>query len=229
MEHQDKLIDFARFLKPVQDYLLSHGIVAEFSGRNDLLVDGYKVSGNAEHVFQRRKRVIHHGTLLYDTKLEDLGSAIHPLGLCTYSSKAVQSVRSKVRNLKEGLDKNISSFDFMRDMGKYFENQISNSGFDLTDKVEQIRAIQSEKYRTWDWNYGYSPNYEVSIPFAEYGLISLKVRKGLISSAILEYQEERSEIAELIGMRHKAESFERVFSAHPIISKYIPKDFSLWF
>src|SRR5690554_4159748 len=89
-------ISFTRFIQPITEALGSLGITATTSGRNDLLVDGKKVSGNAQHIF--KNRVLHHGTLLFNSNLQTLGSSIKVIpGL--YRDKAVQSNRSIVTNI----------------------------------------------------------------------------------------------------------------------------------
>ena len=65
-------ISFKQFTQPVVEALALLGIEATSSGRNDLLIEGLKISGNAEHVF--KNRVLHHGTLLFNSDLENLGS-----------------------------------------------------------------------------------------------------------------------------------------------------------
>ncbi len=65
---QGKQVDFKKYTLPVISFLSSIGVDAKFEGKNDLKVDGLKISGNAEHIY--RNRVLHHGTLLFDTDLE---------------------------------------------------------------------------------------------------------------------------------------------------------------
>ena len=95
-----KLIDFRRFVSPVVDYLATLGIPAEIGTRNDILVEGLKVSGNAEHVY--RSRVLHHGTLLFGANLERPNMAIQVVP-GRFTDRAVQSNRSKVTNISNYL------------------------------------------------------------------------------------------------------------------------------
>ena len=62
----EKAVQFRRFLDPVMQCLQTLDLDVTYSGRNDLLLNGLKISGNAEHVDQKNKRVLHHGTLLFD-------------------------------------------------------------------------------------------------------------------------------------------------------------------
>ena len=91
---------FDRYLSALTACLCSLGLNAEKSGRNDILVDGRKVSGNAFH--QMPDRSIVHGTLLYDTDLDALEEAIRP-PVEKLERHGVASVRQRVRNLKEYL------------------------------------------------------------------------------------------------------------------------------
>lgn len=92
---------FEKFLSAMTGCLCSLGLEAEKSGRNDILVKGRKVSGNAMH--QLPDRTIAHGTLLYDTDLDALEQAIRP-PVEKLARHKVQSVRQRVRNLVECLD-----------------------------------------------------------------------------------------------------------------------------
>lgn len=92
---------FEKFLSAMTECLRTLGLDAEKSGRNDILVQGRKVSGNAMH--QLPDRTIAHGTLLYDTDLDALEQAIRP-PVEKLARHKVQSVRQRVRNLVECLD-----------------------------------------------------------------------------------------------------------------------------
>ena len=96
-----KQVDFIKYTKPVIDFLKYLGLEAKFEGKNDLKIDGLKISGNAEHV--HRNRVLHHGTLLYNTSLDSLRNSIRK-DISQYSSRAVASNPSHVVNLNEKLN-----------------------------------------------------------------------------------------------------------------------------
>ena len=95
-----KQVDFRRYTAPVINFLRSMNIDARFEGKNDIRVDGLKISGNAEHV--HRERVLHHGTLLFDASLNELGNSIRKDTSC-YSSRSVNSNPSEVTNLSRML------------------------------------------------------------------------------------------------------------------------------
>jgi lipoate-protein ligase A len=181
---EGNLVDFKRFTEPILQSLTDMGLPATRSNRNDLLVNGLKVSGNAEHIY--KKRVLHHGTLLYSTSLDDLRDGLKVKG--EYSDRAVKSVRSSVTNISEYLKEAplISLFN------KKIENAILESfknvkyyQFSAKD-IKEINHLVEEKYGTWEWNYAYSPRFTVLKrgKIKENALdVQLEVEKGTITKA----------------------------------------------
>lgn len=201
-------ISFKQFTEPVREALAQLGITATTSGRNDLLVEGLKISGNAEHVF--KNRVLHHGTLLFNSDLENLGQSIKVVP-GKYTSKAVQSNRSKVANISSFLKEKMSieSFkDFL--LGVQLKKDHASSYVINESDEETIYRLVKEKFTTWDWRYGYSPKYQFKNEAEIEGKklsIQLEVKKGRIESCVLGgdyYSKEKAESIsqKLIGERH---------------------------
>ena len=94
-------IDFISYTKPIVDALKALSINATLNGRNDLYVDGFKFSGNAQH--HEGSRVLHHGTILFDADFQALSSAL-TVDEEKLKSKAVKSVRNRVVNLSSYLN-----------------------------------------------------------------------------------------------------------------------------
>ena len=109
--------NYKAFTAPVIEYLNSIGVKAEFSGRNDITVDGMKISGNAQTVY--KNRIMHHGTLLFDTDMSVLGSALNPSKL-KIESKGIKSVRARVTNISEHLGGKMSITEFRRGLKEVF-------------------------------------------------------------------------------------------------------------
>ncbi len=208
-------ISFKMFTKPVVEALSRLGIEATTSGRNDLLVNGLKISGNAEHVY--KNRVLHHGTLLYNSDLENLGQAIY-VEPGKYESKAVESNRSKVANISAFLKRKMTTAEFARFL---LDVQLSNPGnsfyaLDGEDTYE-IDKLVKEKFGTWEWNFGYSPKYVFRNTFQLENnklKIELKVNKGIVETVWLEgnlFDEEQTKglVLELNGKQHRYEAFEK--------------------
>lgn len=128
---------FDRYLSALTACLCSLGLNAEKSGRNDILVDGRKVSGNAFH--QLPDRSIVHGTLLYDTDLDALEEAIRP-PVEKLERHGVASVRQRVRNLKEYVSP-VTIEALERYLVEYFcDGEVALTAED----VEKIEAMASE-------------------------------------------------------------------------------------
>ncbi|MBE6534526.1 MAG: lipoate--protein ligase [Ruminococcaceae bacterium] len=109
-------INFEHFTKPILDSLQNVGISAKLSGRNDLILDNKKFSGNAQHVIG--SRVLHHGTLLFDTNLDVLTLALN-VDSEKIKSKAIQSTRSRVTNLKPYFPIGTDAGDFIKMISQY--------------------------------------------------------------------------------------------------------------
>ena len=183
-EHH-QLVDFRKFTLPVLEVLKSLGIEAKFEGRNDLTIDGRKFSGNAEHVY--KNRVLHHGTLLFSAMMNDLSSALQ-VDPAKFEDKAVKSVRSRVTNISEHLKSPLTVIEFRDLILKHVMD--SNSGaeqysFSESDKTA-ISRLADEKYKTWEWNFGYSPKYNFRKQIKTNGgklEINLEVENGVIRKA----------------------------------------------
>ncbi len=176
--------NFERFTKPVIDALITLGIEARLSGRNDIEVEGRKISGNAQ--FATGGRLYSHGTLLFDVNLTNVEKAlrVNPLKL---QAKGVKSVKSRVTNIREHLreDMDIHAFQQVLLQSIFQTTEIPTYIFSDEDWL-QIRKIQKERYQNWDWNYGKSPKFNVKneqkFPG---GLVEMRfqVEKGHIATA----------------------------------------------
>ncbi|HIW13426.1 MAG TPA: lipoate--protein ligase [Candidatus Salinicoccus stercoripullorum] len=177
--------NFSKFTQPIVDALNDMGIPAELSGRNDLEINGKKVSGNA--MFSQKGRMFSHGTLMLDSDISEVQNAlkVNPKKI---ESKGVKSVRGRVGNINDFLDEKIDIEDFKRKILRYIfggDDQIEE--YVLTDEDwEKINKLSEEKYQTWDWNYGKNPkyNFNVSHKFPA-GLLDIRldVKKGRIEHA----------------------------------------------
>lgn len=175
-------ISFKQFTAPVVDALAKLGVTAITSGRNDLLIDGLKISGNAEHVY--KNRVLHHGTLLFNSDLENLGQAIK-ITPGKYESKAVQSNRSPVANILQFLKTPMTTGDFIQFLLDFQLENSETQFYDLNESDTQtIEKLATEKFSTWDWIFGYSPKYsfknEVKIE-GKLLKVEFQVEKGIIT------------------------------------------------
>ena len=152
----DTALDFKEFLKPVYNALLNLKIDADISPRNDFRVEEKKICGHSQ--FMRKKRVLHHGCILFDSNLDNLRNALNVENK-KIISKSAKSVKSSVANLKE-----ISKLDYeISDFLEKLKNEILKAQenfeiYELTkEDILKIEKIKSEKYATKDWIYGQSP------------------------------------------------------------------------
>ena len=145
------------FTAPVVRALQNLGLDACASGRNDILVAGQKVSGTAQQI--TKGRILHHGTLLFDSDFTMITGALTP-DPTKFLSKGVKSVRSRVGNIRAHLEQEMDLPAFWR----YLEQSLANSlqPDALTEQeIQEVLQLKAQKYDTWDWNYGKSPAYEL--------------------------------------------------------------------
>ena len=176
--------DFRTFSEPILRVLNEMGVPAKFEGRNDLTINGMKFSGTAQCVY--RDRILHHGTLLFASEMDDLTAAlkVNPL---KFKDKAVKSVRKRVTNISEHLPTPMSVTDFievvMRNVSGHSENAVP---YELSEHdVQEISKLRDEKYSTWDWNFGTSPKFGYTKQIRTGGgnvELNLDVDKGLITA-----------------------------------------------
>lgn len=151
--------DFGTFCRPVMNALANLGVTAEANGRNDMTIDGKKFSGNAQ--YRKRNRVMHHGTILYDSDLSVLGSAL-TVPKDKIESKGLKSVRSRVTNVKDYMPADLGVERFMAEMRAAMFREYAMRPYTLTpEDLEEVRRLQSTVYETWDWNFGRSPAYNI--------------------------------------------------------------------
>lgn len=167
--------DYAYFTQPVCLFLQTLGLNVKLSGRNDLTLCGMKFSGNAQACFG--SRLLHHGTILFDSDLTGLSNALNPSPL-KIESKGIKSVRSRVTNLRPSLSLDMTVHAFKKSLSSYLLHSIPDlQEHSLTpEEMTAIQLLAESKYRTWEWNYGGSPPFTLSksqkYPF---GLVTLRL------------------------------------------------------
>ena len=186
-EEPGRLIDFKRYALPVCGFLEQNGIQASLGSKNEILAHGLKISGNAGHVY--KNRVLHHGTLLFDTDLPQLRSSLSG-NSGRYISRAVQSNRAPVANIRDFLSGPTDIETFSMLLMDYILEKYQGERYDPeTEENEKVRRLAAGKYRQWEWIYGYSPEYRFENELtADGGRITIRfsVQKGLIRDFTLE-------------------------------------------
>ena len=176
--------NFRKFTKPVIKVLAELGVEAELSGRNDILVEGRKVSGTAQ--YSTSKRMISHGTLLFNAQLGSVSEALH-VKMDKIVSKGIKSVRSRVANINEYMSEVMTI--------EAFRQRLLEGVFDGINPIPQyhlneadwdaVQELVEERYSQWAWNFGRSPKFNVQrtqrFPFG--GIDArIDVHKGMIDS-----------------------------------------------
>ena len=208
---------FEELAAPMLAALNRLGIPAQCGGRNDILLDGRKCSGGARHV--GKDRLLYHGTLLFATDLDRMADLLTP-DAAKFQSKGIASVRSRVVNISDCVTMELAAF-----MVGLFSDPPEPLDPAL---IAAAQRLADEKYRTWDWNYGYSPRYtyQNGVRTRQGGTLrtALKVEEGIIKEAAFTgdffTEGDLSEVVtRLTGCRHErsevAETIER-WSLHRI-------------
>lgn len=223
--------NFAKFTQPMIDAMKKLGVPAEMQGRNDLAANGRKISGNA--MFSTRGRMFSHGTLMFDSELEELTKALKVKKI-KIESKGIKSIRSRVANISEFLEEKITMEQFKEMILKHVfdvENVKDVPEYVLTDEDwENIHEISQKRYQQWEWNYGKSPAFNVQESYKfPAGLVDVRldVKKGIIENCkiygdffgIGKVEELENK---LIGVRHERKAIEDALDGFDV-SHYLGK------
>ena len=148
-------LDFGRFCDIVIRALAKVGIHAERNGRNDMTIDGKKFSGNAQYI--RQGRVMHHGTILFDSNMSVLSGALQ-VDPSKIQAKGIKSVRSRVTNVRPCLPEDMTLPQFREILLQSILEQFPGEAYHLTQAdLAAIQAMKQQRYDTWQWNFGHSP------------------------------------------------------------------------
>ncbi|WP_174616236.1 lipoate--protein ligase [Virgibacillus ihumii] len=213
--------NFAKFTKPMVEALNNLGVPAELQGRNDLAANGRKISGNA--MFSTKGRMFSHGTLMLDSEIENVVSALN-VKMEKIKSKGIKSIRSRVANISEFLDEKITMDEFKEMILRYIfdvEDVKDVPQYELSDEDwENVHQISKERYQKWDWNYGKSPKFNIQESHKfDGGLVDVRldVKNGLIENCkiygdFFGIGEVKDIEQQLIGVRHERKAIEEALA-----------------
>lgn len=221
----DSFHNFAKFTEPVVKALNSMGVPAELIGRNDLLVEGRKISGNAQ--FFTQGRMFSHGTLMFDSEIEHVVEALN-VREEKIASKGIKSIRSRVANVVEYLDEPMTMEEFKERILCYIfdvDDVQDVPKYELTEEDwEKVYELSENRYKKWEWNYGKSPAYNVqaSHKFPS-GLLDVRldVKEGIIRNCKI-YGDffgigEIKDLEEaLIGVRHQRAAVDQALQSFDV-------------
>ncbi len=216
---------FAYFTKPIIDALAKLGLKGEFTGRNDLIIDGKKFSGNAQ--YHNNGKVLHHGSILYGGNMENMKNALSPNPL-KFIGKNVNSVSARVGMLKYEMDLSITEF-----MEHITNTVLEDFEIDHITKIdskmeEGIDKIKENRFANDSWNYDKSPRCNVKhsvkhkFGIVEYGIcISEGVVKDIfINGDFFGHNDIKKFSERLKGTRFTESSFREALFTNSI-SDYI--------
>ena len=214
-----KLDYFKILIEPILNTLQHLGVPAQLTGKNNIMVDGKKISGTSQHTNMRR--MLSHGTLLFDSELGVLQRVLDS-NLTITQSRAVSSITSKVTNISKHLRRPMGMDAFRTKLvggisevfGELIEYRLT------AEDREAVDLLAQKKYNSWDWTYGRSPEFvvrhKVSLDAGDVD-VNLVVKNGVIKAIALADQSEISPsaldpIRESIGRRYGAKVAEKIRS-----------------
>ena len=230
VEGEDTPAMFRRFTAPIIEALRGMGVNASLEGRNDLVINGRKFSGNA--VCVHGGRILQHGTLLFSASVADLSGALNTRPE-KFIGKSVQSNRSRVTNISEHLPARYRSMS-VEEFITYLQDHIADGKDTLrsytAQEKEAIDRLRQEKYSTWQWNYGNSPRYGLNqtrrFPWG-FIEVSLDVSGGLIRSCSIRgdyfFTRPTEEVERVLtGLPHSYNAVRCALAALPLAEYFGP-------
>ncbi|MBS1592618.1 MAG: lipoate--protein ligase [Bacteroidetes bacterium] len=227
------LSDFEKFTQPIIHVIQELGGNARFEGKNDLMIDGKKIAGNAAHI--HKNKILHHGCLLFASEMRNVSEAlkINPI---KYIDKAIKSVPKRVTNISEHLKTPITLESFTEKiMNHVLANYPNARLYKFTEEDKKsIQKLRDEKYATHEWNYGKSPEYNFKKAIRTNGGLlemNLEVKNGIIEKVKIfgDFFSEKGISAvedALVNTLHKEDELRKVLSQFSIEQhfKNITKD-----
>ncbi|MFF2481595.1 lipoate--protein ligase [Paenibacillus sp. NPDC058071] len=228
--------NFKKFTEPVVRALHKLGVNAALSGRNDLQVGERKISGNAQ--FSTKGKMFSHGTLLFDSEMENVVSALK-VNAEKYVSKSTKSIRSRVANISEFLAEPITVEQFKQFiMESIFEGEDDIPYYELTEEDwANVRKLADERYRSWEWNYGRSPAFNMRqtkrIEGAGTFDVRLQVEEGVIVGAAVYGDffgrgDSAEFAAKLVGARYDAGALKAILDDTDLAFYFGPVTAEQW-
>ncbi|ACL69266.1 lipoate--protein ligase [Halothermothrix orenii] len=185
---KDSLYDLKHQLNVILNAVKMAGIEAEFSGRNDLVVQGKKFSGNA--FYKAKGSSYHHGTILVNSDFSKLMRYLQ-VSSDKIRSKGVDSVRARVINLKEvNPDINIEKMKKLMEESfiKAYGDNIETSPEEINpEKLPELDKLY-QKYSSWEWRYGRTPEFDIKLVnrFDWGGIeLNLALKNGVITESTI--------------------------------------------
>lgn len=213
---------FGRFLQPVIEAFQKYGLHMEVKGRNDLLLDGKKISGNAQTLEQNR--LLQHGTLLIHSNLDLLSSVLN-VSADKFISKSVKSVRSRIANIQDYVEEPLDVEEVKCLLKESFGRHGAFEEMELCpEELVRIERLAEEKYRTKAWNFGRAPKfaYKNRKRFPDGSVeVNLQITEGRIARCVingdfLALKSVRAVEEKLIGSLYDRGQIEEILRGIPL-------------
>jgi lipoate-protein ligase A len=169
--------NFSVFNAPVISFLKSLGIDAAENERHDILIDGKKISGNAQHL--SKNLLVSHATLLFNANLKKVSAALrHPYS--SVESRGIDSKRVPVTNIYDHLERKMEVNEFSNRLFDHVCQQLNGFEFmELSAKDRsEIQKLADEKFSRDEWIYGQSPDTQIKMDFGAKKL-TIRLEKGI--------------------------------------------------
>lgn len=157
-KNDNKDNSFKSLARPLINFLETLGINARFTGRNDILIEDKKISGNAQYHY--KDLLLHHGSILFDVNIDFLTKSLTP-DLTKLTSKGIESVKSRVTTIKERLEEGYDVDRFIKEFMNFYLEKNENANYkELThDEKTKILEYKKERWDSWEWNFGKNPKF----------------------------------------------------------------------
>ncbi len=210
--------------QPMVDALRQLGVPAELTGRNDIFVEGRKVSGYARRVSHNQEII--HGTLMYDVDLDTLVKVLDT-PTSKMQAKGISSVKSRVANLKEYLPQ----FKSLDELQAALQEILSagDGQMSLSDEqIAEVRKQADEKFSTWDFIYGHSHEADFHCKaklFCGTVEANLRVDHGLITrldfTGDFLFDNPAADLAaKMIGLRYDRPAVKSFLESQPVATYF---------
>ena len=173
-DKKESLGDYGAFSSDLRAFLHNLGLDTQLSQRNDILVNNKKICGNAQSI--KNGLLIHHGCILFSTNLQTLSQALK-VDKKKFLDKGIKSVKSRVVNISTLLDEKISLNKFLNSFSNFLKEKNKLVDYYLSEKdLTEINKLMENKYSTYEWNYGNSPEYNfINSQKTSAGIIEIKL------------------------------------------------------
>lgn len=217
--------DLHRQLKVIVDGVKALGIDAEFSGRNDILAEGRKFSGNA--FYYGKDNYYHHGTILVDVDMTKLGRYLN-VSMKKLNAKGVESVKSRVINLKE-LNPELTIRSVMMAIGEAFEAEYGKAEdvYTISEDNAPDQALQRyHHYASWDWRYGKTPDFDVTFD-EKFGwgelVMSFKLKGAIIEESGIYSDAMSTDLVDILKTLFVGKKMERATLVSALSQAEVPE------